>query len=182
MSAYDSKLQPFRRKMIKDLLQGNEPPINRYLSRLRGEEVKFDPAVDDLSFEEFVGVLSSEYNHGFRNEHWNSMFEHCNPCTVNYDFVLRLETLEKDYQVLATYLRLPIHLRFSPPYLDTMKSSLLDPEEKMFSLLWRYENLQSKVLAGIRSIYDNDLEVFGYTWDDEEGANCRIPLGEGTCC
>ena len=182
VSVFDSKLNPTRRGMIKGVLGDNLQQINRYLSEVQGKNVSYDLDKDDLTFDEFVGILSTQYNDGFQDVHWETMFEHCEPCSIKYDFVLRLETLQKDYRVLATYLRTPSALRGSAPFLDQMKSSLLEPEEKMFNLLLRYENLDKKILNGLRRIYARDLEVFGYTWDDEKGANCRIPVGEGTSC
>ena len=168
--------------MIKDTLGKKTKHINRYLTNIEGKKIVFDPTKDVLTFEEFVGVLSSEYNNGFRNNHWNAMFEHCLPCNINYDFILRLETLEKDYPILAYYLQPPKKLRQSAPYEDKMRSTTLNPEEKLFNLHWRYEHLGSDVLTHLRNIYEYDLDIFGYTRDDEQGADCRIPLGDGRSC
>lgn len=168
--------------MVIDVLGKNVLPINRYLTKIRDVNTKFDPAVDNLTFEEFAGLISSEYENGFQNGHWHTMFEHCKPCSVHYDFVLRLETLEKDYRVLASYLNPPKKLRQSAPYEDKMKSSLLDPEEKLFNLLWRFQTLDQEILDGLRKVYQYDMDVFGYSWDDQTGAACRIPFGDGQYC
>ncbi|KAK2170140.1 hypothetical protein LSH36_4g12043 [Paralvinella palmiformis] len=182
LSVFDSKLLPTHREMVVELLAKNVRQINKYFSDVKGKETSFDPNEQTLSFEEFVGVISSQYNAGFRDRHWKTMFEHCDPCTIEYDFVLRLETLAKDYRVLSSYLHPPKWLTNSAPYLEQMKTSLLNPEEKMFNLLWRYENIDSVSLEGLKNVYEKDLGLFGYTWDVEKGANCRIPLGDGTYC
>ena len=84
----------------------------------------FDAAVDNLSVEEFNGILSSEYDKEFRDEYGVTMFELCDPCGVDYGVVLRhgiKETLEKEYRTLASYPNRARQLRQSAPYFDKMR-------------------------------------------------------------
>ena len=136
-----------------------------------------------ISFEEFSKIVRKKYKNGLRDHHWRSIFEDCDPCTMKYDFVLRLETLKKDYRILASYILRPRWLRESVPHLSQMKSGLSDPDANTLDGLWRFQEVDIKVLETLKVLYDNDLQLFGYSWDGDNGAKCKIPVdGNAYCC
>lgn len=51
---------------------------------------------DDVTFGEFVDFITDDNENGTRNEHWNSIFDLCHPCLVNYNLVSKYETLSED--------------------------------------------------------------------------------------
>ena len=53
-----------------------------------------NPSGNDVKFSEFVQYLAGVP--GERNEHWESLDVLCQPCEVNYDFILHHETLHQD--------------------------------------------------------------------------------------
>ena len=53
---------------------------------------------EHMHFEEFVKYI---IDMDTRNRHWNAIHKVCKPCTVQYDYILRLETLERDLKLFS---------------------------------------------------------------------------------
>lgn len=53
--------------------------------------------VHDVTFAEFVKYfIQSERTKNHRDRHFIPMYDHCKPCQIGYDYIAKLETLEKD--------------------------------------------------------------------------------------
>lgn len=51
----------------------------------------------DVTFAEFVKYfIQSERTKNHRDRHFIPMYDHCKPCQIGYDYIAKLETLEKD--------------------------------------------------------------------------------------
>ena len=59
--------------------------------------------ITDFSMSCFFGA---KYLSGLNDRHWNPIHRQCNLCHTNYDFILKLETLEADEDVLFQHLNI----------------------------------------------------------------------------
>ena len=56
--------------------------------------------------------------------HWRPYWIHCSPCLVNYDFVLKIETMQEDFEKLKNLVDLPdaLHLETKTVSLEVSRS------------------------------------------------------------
>jgi len=52
------------------------------------------------TFWEFVQWFLLRPENSFSNEHWNPVFSFCSPCTINYNYILKFESLSEDEENL----------------------------------------------------------------------------------
>ncbi|XP_076060446.1 carbohydrate sulfotransferase 11-like isoform X2 [Oratosquilla oratoria] len=71
--------------------------------RYRGHEMAKG---HNVTFSEFIRFISEPGYGTFeqRNEHWLSVHEVCNPCTVDYDFIGKYETLKEDSEYVLKWM------------------------------------------------------------------------------
>jgi len=102
----------------------------------------------------------------------------CHPCEIQYNYVVRLETLEDDVPLILERLgNPPGALSLLPQHrLLRLVSDKLEHSTRLF------QNIATETIMRLMETYGADLEVFGYTWDREEGANCAVVSEDGKCC
>ena len=98
------------------------------------------------------------------NLHWNTQSDMCSPCDINYDYILKYETLNED---------IPIFLRRlygerSKPLISTNKSTS-DPSKTEKSWKALPNALRTKILHK----YAADIRLFGYCNSDSFGNVCN---------
>ena len=55
----------------------------------------------DIHFNEFVKYIIYAHEHGDRlNRHFVTLHEHCDPCVIEYDYILKIETFKDDVMFL----------------------------------------------------------------------------------
>ena len=117
----------------------------------------YDVKGDDVTFQEFVRYLIDKKN-DFQsmNEHWMPMYELCQPCYVNYDFVGSFEDLDLDTSALLERIHAPKTVKF--PRKQSSYGKPLDSEQ-----IYRfYANVTADEYNSIRERFKNDLKCFGY--------------------
>ena len=158
--------------------------INDYF----GGNKSFDPAKEALSFKEYVDLIATRYNKGFRDGHWNTIWDRCDPCRIKYDYILRTETLADDFVKLGDVLKKRLADRglkitnLTLPHITRAELKSLDPRMKIQRLASEYGNVSRETMAGLRYVYHEDMAMFGYTWYDGEGGACSIPNNGHPCC
>ena len=114
----------------------------------------------DMRFDEFMKYIS---NH--KNKHWRTYEELCQPCTINYDYIIKLETFNHDLDVFGRgVLNLTLdqlfHGNLNRGHYEGARGSklMIDiPEtEQLTDKEW-------KVL--FESRYGHDMRTFGYGFD-----------------
>lgn len=105
---------------------------------------------DDVTFAEFVSYVTSK-NSVF-NEHWKPIDRLCDPCSMNYDFIGKYETLNADAQYLLDHVGAG---DISFPQIKPSNTS---------SHLFKYiSQLSYKSIIGLYKIYYNDFKLFRYS-------------------
>lgn len=146
-----------RSKLIKELLEDNVTIEEN--GRVR------------LEFEQFVELIARFYDTRFSERHWQSYFELCHPCNIKYDNIIKLETLSEDLPIL-----LANYFKSDPSGESTVVSTHKtrpDNVNKLIDTTSRFSSVDKNVVQKLLSLYEKDLLLFGYTWNDTAGAGCR---------
>ncbi|XP_062304736.1 carbohydrate sulfotransferase 12-like [Osmerus eperlanus] len=107
------------------------------------------------SFTAFVRYLldpETEREEEF-NEHWRQVYRLCHPCQVNYDFVGRLEDLERDADQLLRILGVDRLIRFPPSNRNRTATSW---ERDWFA------GVPLDLRRKLYELYEPDFKLFGY--------------------
>ena len=119
-----------------------------------------------MNFEEFISALIDWMPY---EKHWTSFEPACHPCAVDFDYILRLETLERDLKLFTTC---ALHTTYDKVYhdgtnrgqyhetSDVVKTNHYDkyvPDTKLLD-----DDLYKRLLdIG----YGRDMEMFGYSFN-----------------
>jgi hypothetical protein len=179
-SAYTNKLEK-PGGLNKQVLHTYLELIDQHL-RLKGRlenNSSFNPMNETITFQDFIELITN-YDGQFSNEHWLSYEETCQPCLIDYDVIMRVETLDTD--VTALYPRLRYHG-------DTKPLTHENAREESFNLKLKtvrkaFEKVQPDIVDRILKIYERDFKMFGYHWNNKKGATCELPSDKitKTCC
>ncbi|XP_064619547.1 carbohydrate sulfotransferase 11-like [Lineus longissimus] len=112
----------------------------------------------DLEFHEFIRFLLDQerFQIGYVDEHWDSFFNECLPCSINYDVIGKYETMETDSNFVLQYLGWNKQLKWPPRekhYNGTRSALLIDQA---------YNGVSKRLLSGIKQHYRDDILAFGY--------------------
>ena len=90
--------------------------------------------------------------------HWKSYQTLCEPCSIDYDYVGHLETLEDDLEVILPKLKAS-HMINSFP-----EKNVGRVQSQKYKHM--YFNVSYEILKPVLDKYRVDAEMFGYTFDD----------------
>jgi len=96
-----------------------------------------------------AGAIALEANTMLRNE--MPIFDVCRPCSVQYDFIAKLETLTFDMDYLSQ--------KFNWPVKFPSKEPTTNPD---YIRLY-YHGLKNQHLKVLKTLYRKDFEMFGYS-------------------
>lgn len=179
ISAYNSKV------IIHDWLVHNEYKLLKmYLNDVNSPEADKDVP----SFSSFLEMLLSD-SRAARNEHFLGYFTMVNPCHIDYQYILKMETLDHDLQMFLpqVYTRTDQYkghgeLHVNPALNSENKTSSIRTMVK----LNRYEDIDSSLVTKVLNLHKYELLFFGYTFDNNQNmACCRMLDDSGSkknCC
>ena len=90
-----------------------------------------------------------------------TIFQHCSPCLINYDGVIRLETSVMDEEFVLTQSKISQYIELKYRHYKTHeKKSEENLNKKYFS------HIPCSLLSKLIQMYRMDLEMFDYSVDD----------------
>ena len=105
------------------------------------------------SFEEFLRYLVDKNPVSTpRNEHWENFWSLCYPCDINYDYILKLDTIEKDSDYLFEQLGIE-GIHYPKGYGTVSSSSVWEEYERKLP--------QSLLKAAYKYLKD-DYDLFNF--------------------
>lgn len=142
--------------------------------------------LSDLSFEEFIKSITDPSSHIFDNKHWRPYSETCQPCDIEYDYIIRTETMSHYPENDA----LPILslLGYDSSMVRKTHMNSFSRKDKQLQLtlyskhLELFQSLPAKLLKHVFKRYRMDMALFGYSFNDSFIADCKIDNGEHLCC
>ena len=122
-----------------------------------------------VTFKEFVSLVLEYHS----DNHWRSMFESCEPCSINYDFVGHIETFSVDYAPILKRLNASAdamsrsHIRRKTSWWRLVGSGL--SKNRCLHLqrrLTEFTSVDNTQLERLQSMYGQDFAAFDYWWDN----------------
>ncbi|XP_063607251.1 carbohydrate sulfotransferase 12-like [Penaeus indicus] len=111
----------------------------------------------------------------FEDEHWRTYYSHCSPCLMDYDFVLRFESLYQEGKQFLEYLNRTSQVQ---PRWDNPTSGGATNSEIVCSY---YSQLPFDLMQKLADKYENDFLLFEYKPDSYfECAKDFVPGKKGT--
>jgi hypothetical protein len=167
LSAYYDKIRP--RKKFRVRLLGATP----------GKHVK------PLTVDEFSTlVLDSDDVSFISNKHWNNYFMRSNPCYIDYDYILKVEALDRDlakifpaiYPGFNSNKYINVHENIKRPGISDNNSDI-----GTASVLGEYKDVNKTVIKRLMFHYEMESMFWGYSFDVEHSiAFCGYP--GNYCC
>ena len=139
-----------------------------------------------VQFPEFVDMVLEETRAPY-NIHWDSIIHICHPCVVNYDYIMKTETMQEDapfiLSLLSSNLKKPIQLA----KIHSHRNALFEDPDRPHDYtkpLPELRNITDDKLGNFVQVYQRDMDIFGYKFTQESTEiGCGFDtLGRGRCC
>jgi len=114
-----------------------------------------------FSFDAFAKYVANGSG-GSPNDHWVSMTHQCNPCLIDYDFIVKLETVQMDAPNIINYLDINKVGRFPITRFDVNGDTKSIQYDVMGKLKNAYKNIDNETILKLFKIYKWDFLLFGY--------------------
>ncbi|XP_070548227.1 carbohydrate sulfotransferase 11-like [Ptychodera flava] len=122
----------------------------------------FNSEEDTVTFPEFIDYILHQYkSHSFPNIHWAPMHKLCHPCHINYDMVVKFETLQADARHLLQLANISNIVEF--PEGDTHATN----SSHSAKLKYYYSQLNRETIDAIYRMYEPDFILYGYGYPKE---------------
>ena len=110
-----------------------------------------------VTFAEFVQYVIDTYRQkGRLNQHWDTYQSLCDPCALNYDYIMKLETLTADMNDIKRKIYgSSVAGNVPPAYNDVTNTKYL----RAYSSTLSWEQLNN-----ISVIYNTDISMFSYLY------------------
>ena len=108
----------------------------------------------------FTDILRHMENHS--DAHWDGPYHlKCHPCIINYDYIVKLETQDRDAQYI-------IDKKLRGRGYSTRLNAFGSTSDMLGNgkLLNIFKNLPNEQMKFLHKRLDVDLEMFGYTFDE----------------
>ncbi|XP_074100945.1 carbohydrate sulfotransferase 11-like isoform X2 [Cotesia typhae] len=114
------------------------------------------------TFKEFINYILCQSEIGTKmNEHWIPVNNLCTPCQVNFDLILKVETLNEDQNYLINQAKIQNIVK--PTWKHQSRNETSDVlKDKYFS------QLEPEQVSLLINMFKFDLELFGYSAKDYE--------------
>ncbi len=167
VSAYQSKLvrnndnsSTYYKSVARKIIhQYRQQQSNRFL--LQNDN-------DVVTFPEYVNFIVDEWKNGSKwmDVHWTPISDLCLPCTMQYDFVGKFETLNEDVELMLR--------KLNENDLSWLFTS--NKRQPRATLLWKQlmEKLSYEQLNNLNSMFADDFRIFGYPLFTPEEKRKRI--------
>ena len=119
------------------------------------------------TFEQFLYLVLTEPV-TFRNHHWLNYNDYCHPCFIQYDYVVYMETFEDDIDIILGHFDSD-GSRFELPVNGYVRRARKDRLQETSAF---FKKIDRRIIDKLLSVYRQDFQVFGYTWNYSTGAGC----------
>ncbi len=150
-------------------------PLQRFVSAYFQVKSMSEGRGRTSSFEQFVTKM---YLAGIGNVHYRPYLDACQPCSINYDYILRLEHEADELRQANTDIGID-PLATLPEFHIRNHSCVSDTPYKYDSILREFEKNNPKLFRRLLADLTPDMELFGYTWNNHS-SGCFYK--EAGCC
>ena len=155
--------------------------ISAYRDKMQGKDVTFRNAVQEViarfrrnetdtaeypTFREFVQMVLSKGILSI-NPHWDNYFFDCDVCSVKYDYILKIETMEHDLKMFLSSVYLN-EVKYVTEYKLNSFRPPVELSDKPFSQYLNYfEELSSEEIQGLSSKFQYESNFYGYSFNQK---------------
>ena len=145
------------------------------ISKFHKNDEKLDKDTYNATFAEFV-----QFALMVNNLHWRPYFDKCCHCFIDYDYILRIETMTKDTAlVLPNLYPRVLHM---PAHHHTRPGALPD-KPVVARHLREYDQIDADSMSKLLDKYKRDMQLFGYQFDRKTStALCSFHHLDEKCC
>ena len=121
------------------------------------------------------------------NIHWDSIIHICHPCLIQYDYIMKTETMVEDapfiLSLLSSHLQKPLQLE----KIHSHRNAVFEDPDKPHDYtkaLPELKNITDEKLQKFVNNYQRDMDIFGYKFNQPSTeVGCGFEnLGRGRCC
>merc|ERR1712043_91155 len=116
-----------------------------------------------MHFDEFIKFIL--YRSKF-NSHWNTYESLCHPCSMKFDFIIRLETMERDMELLSDKLGKDLSKYYTKTY-NSARYPTNKTVDRHIHEMSKVDDVTYKKL--LDRGYAKDMRLFGYRFDRDQG-------------
>ena len=135
-----------------------------------------------LTFNRFLQEVTNSKSKVYHNRHWNPVSEICSICHIRYDYLLKLERIFNDFQLVSKVLGHP-HFKLSTygvTNAGTMREEMKGNEKLWQRYLPQYKHVTNVTILRVLKRYGMDLTLFGYHFDTTSYiASCSTSDNQG---
>ncbi len=117
------------------------------------------------TFSAFVGLI----RRGTKNKHYKSFMESCMPCSLSYDYPLKMENLESELREANREIGIDSRVQVPRFHVNSAMSSS-SSSAKYDTLLRQFEASQPDQFQWLLDAYSSDMHMFGYTWKNHSSS------------
>ena len=177
LSAYYDKAFPQYIRNGRKVLTKIPRTISSFALRIYHQsDSEIDETNYNATFWEFVQFALAK-----GSNHWNSYANSCGQCFIDYDFIMRTETLQKDSNLFLSehYPELS-----SLPTYNAMRKTGASHNVKIVKNLKEFKDFDENLILKLLDKYKLDFEHFGYHYHSKsQTASCTFQNGsDGICC
>jgi len=119
-----------------------------------------------INFEKFIGFVLHELKTGDRSHgssHWLPYVDFCGLCSIKYDFIGKVETLESDLEALSC--------KLSNDFTEVQKVFKTKPNHVTFrtpqTTFYEFSLLKKRIIHELYWAYEKDFKAGGYPFPNE---------------
>ncbi len=142
-------------------------PKNKYYSRVFKRIIQARTGVnvekEQITFPQFIKLVSENFFSGFRDEHWQLVTSICHPCEIPYDQIIKLEHFNSEIQPVLERFRTGNNNKYNLTLGNrNNKRTVVD---KYAQTNLAYKDIPQDNIRRLYNIYKSDFRLFGYSWD-----------------
>lgn len=113
-----------------------------------------------FTFKEFLEFVIWSNDLGITDIHWTPYTELCAPCLIDYQYILHLEAIKTESEVLLRDAGYPKNIKLATKHKTKGLTNTLHLDDLQY-----YKNLPRSLMEKILEVYEDDFELFGYSKD-----------------
>ncbi|XP_071507595.1 uncharacterized protein [Diadema antillarum] len=152
LSAYRSKFEQPNRSFQ---MRFGRTIISRFRKNPTREELRTGVNVTFAEFVQFLTDSRTKYADG----HWKQIYHMVLPCTVDFDYIGKLETASEDADNILKYTKVDHLIHFKDTERNTSHS------DEVFNSY--YQTISPILLKKLYRLYDLDFKLFGYSMEPD---------------
>ena len=174
---------------VDKLKSGSDIPWQRHLGKVILTALQKDLPPKQIAsgkgvlFQEFIWYIIT---YDYKNGHWAPIQELCQPCKIDYDKVVKLETFKEDASEIVMKKLAPTSRGLYSQANKVSGGARSFTTEKYSPP--EYGNLSTQNLGHLIKLFGKDLDMFGFSWyhSDLEQSGISLSCHKGalnrTCC